>query len=588
MIKSKKIITNFLQTVVIIDDEAFLDEELYRKHEELSAQYIACVKASMPKVINRGKSSSGDENKPQDERQEEVPHYLNAKVLSDTFADYGLMCTVLRPTIDTDFSVKYNAILKKADIVILDWKLKEGDNGSTVKGLIKEVIKDSDGNTQKSLRSIVIYSGESKLKDKLQSVKEDLQSELGSPTAESDFSLEYDRLQIKIYAKEATQRAPKDTDVLKNETTLVTAIIDDFVSQVAGLVPNMAIQSLAELRQNTHKILGVFSKELDEAYLSHRMMLPNSSDAESFMINILISELEAVLLNSTDITKSINIESIMNWLDDKFEDSRYRRLLLNEFILTKNDDKLEAAKAYFSYPETIQILKNGTNLLELLDQKLLSDKEKIKDLVKKMFTDNLEKSQCKLLKQSDSKSKTKHKKLRELSKFLYKNDDDALKREHKFTALSTIKTIYSNPTPYLTLGSILKNTEGKYFLCIIPRCDAVRKKTADHSYPFLSLEDATDKFSLLIEDAEYKKLTISDKPEELLTITLRKTDSNEDEPLYAEEDGVNRVFRANNGDVFVWITELKREKAQSILKSFADKLSRVGFNESEYLRRAYQ
>ena len=35
MIKSKEIITNFLQTVVIIDDEAFLDEDLYRKHEEL-------------------------------------------------------------------------------------------------------------------------------------------------------------------------------------------------------------------------------------------------------------------------------------------------------------------------------------------------------------------------------------------------------------------------------------------------------------------------------------------------------------------------------------------------------------------------
>lgn len=577
---SKEIITNFLQTIVIVDDEAFLDEDCKMPTpEEQKALPSSIGRTGVDEAI--GTSSSSVENSTE-------PHQLNAKQLSDKFASVGLMCTALRP--ENDEIDNYKKVLKKADIVILDWRLQEGDDGLTVKSLIKDIITDSSGNTQKSLRNIVIYSGENNLKEKLESVKDDLQSELGDPTFANDFTLEYNKLQIKIYAKEATQREPKDTNILKNEDNLVDAIIDDFVSQVAGLVPNMAIQSLSELRQNTHKILGVFSKELDEAYLSHRMMLPNSSDAESFMINILISELEAILLNSKEIAKSIDIENIMDWFDAKFGDDDYKRLLLNDFVMTKiPESKLEGVKEFFSYSEPIATLKQNNNLAELLNQKLSNDKEKVKELVKKLFTDNLETSTCKLIKQNDKKMK----KLNEFSKCLYKDASNALAMENKFATLSILQTRYSSPKPYLTLGSIIKNTDGKYFLCIIPRCDAVRKEVTNpsypsHTYPFLELKDAIDKFSLLINDSEYKKFTILDKPEELLTIAFKKTTGNANEPLYAVEEGEEKSFVTDGGEKFVWVTELKREKAQSILKSFADKFSRVGFNESEYIRRSGQ
>ncbi len=570
---SKDVITDFLQTVVIVDDEAFLT-----KGDLPSIQ--ASVSAELPTTIGRGVAS--EESEQISTEKNDDTHELNAKKLSDKFAEEGLLCTTLRPT-DDEINT-YKNVLKKADIVILDWKLKsEEADGKTVKSLIKSIIQDIDGNTQKSLRNIVIYSGESNLQKKIESVKNYLEDKIGNPSASDDYSLNYDNLQIKIYAKKGTQRAPQDTDILKNEEELVESIIDDFTKQVAGLVPNMALQSLAELRKNTHKILGIFSKELDEAYLSHRLMLPNSYDAESFMVNILISEIEALLLNSNNVVTLLAIDNIMKWFDMHFNDDDYERLLYNEFVMCNTGNKPEAAKDFFSYPNDVETLKRGNNLLNLLQEKLTNDKDKVQELVKKLFTENLEKTECKLIKQNEKKLK----KLHDLSQKIYKPKQCVQEIEDKFAILSTLTTKYSNPKPYMTLGTIIKNGEN-YFVCIIPRCDAVRKKQGEHNYPFLELKETHDKFSLVIKDQNYKKFKIMDKPEELIMIKMKKDYADFNTPLYANELGFIGIDESDNEIKYTWIAELKREKAQAILNKFAAQLSRVGFNESEYLRRSYQ
>ncbi len=570
---SKDVITDFLQTVVIVDDEAFLT-----KGDLPSIQ--ASVSAELPTTIGRGVAS--EESEQISTEKNDDTHELNAKKLSDKFAEEGLLCTTLRPT-DDEINT-YKNVLKKADIVILDWKLKsEEADGKTVKSLIKSIIQDIDGNTQKSLRNIVIYSGESNLKNKIESVKNYLEDNIGNPSASDDYSLNYDNLQIKIYAKKGTQRAPQDTDILKNEEELVESIIDDFTKQVAGLVPNMALQSLAELRKNTHKILGIFSKELDEAYLSHRLMLPNSYDAESFMVNILISEIEALLLNSNNVVTLLAIDNIMKWFDMHFNDDDYERLLYNKFVMCNTGNKPEAAKDFFSYPNDVETLKQGNNLLNLLQEKLTNDKDKVQELVKKLFTENLEKTECKLIKQNEKKLK----KLHDLSQKIYKPKQCVQEIEDKFAILSTLTTKYSNPKPYMTLGTIIKNGEN-YFVCIIPRCDAVRKKQGEHNYPFLELKETHDKFSLVIKDQNYKKFKIMDKPEELIMIKMKKDYADFNTPLYANELGFIGIDESDNEIKYTWIAELKREKAQAILNKFAAQLSRVGFNESEYLRRSYQ
>ena len=142
---SRDAITDFLQTVVIVDDEAVLNEA-YLSSTQTSAS------TELSATIGRGATG---------ERTEQIPdenntHQLNAKILSDKFAQKGLLCTILRPT-DDEINT-YENVLKKADIVILDWKLKSGEaDGETAKGLIKSIIQDIDGNTKKSLRLSLIH-----------------------------------------------------------------------------------------------------------------------------------------------------------------------------------------------------------------------------------------------------------------------------------------------------------------------------------------------------------------------------------------------------------------------------------------------
>ena len=223
------------------------------------------------------------------------------------------------------------------------------------------------------------------------------------------------------------------------------------------------------------------------------------------------------------------------------------------------------------------------NLLNLLQDKLDNNKDEVQELVQKLFTENLEKTECRLIKQNEKKLK----KLHELSKKIYKQEQHIQEIEDKFAILSTLTTKYGNPKPYITLGTIIKNGEN-YFVCIIPRCDAVRKKQGEHNYPFLKLKEAQDKFSLVVKDQSYKKFKIIDKPEELIMIKLKKDSADPNTPLYADELKFIGINEAGNEIQYTWIAELKREKAQAILNKFAAKLSRVGYNESEYLRRSDQ
>lgn len=574
MNNSKEIITNFLQTVVIIDDEAYLNEAcnndlIDEEHEEL------------PSNLGRGGVSANEQSEPSDENTEETPeeeHTLNAKLLSDKFAELGLLCTALRP--ENGDIEKYKPVLKKADIVILDWKLKKDEaDGETIKGLIKDVIYDSDENVKKSLRSIVIYSGEDDLKGKLELVKTYLETELSiTPSSIDTYALKYEKLQIKIYAK-VVQRGDHDATVKFDVEELVDVIIEDFVDQIAGLVPNMAIQSLAELRQNTHKILGVFSKDFDEAYLSHRALLPNPQDAESFMVDLFVSELQSILEDSKKIYEVVNIEQIMDWIGKEFDNERYKRLFLNGVYNFDHNESNSRINETFGFAEDYD-LSSEENRAEIVEKK-----EELNTILKNIFENGYcEPIDCRLL---EAKKK---KPIKNLTDMLYMNNDIAKRIECDFSILSTIKKRYTNPIPHITLGTIIKDEQNNYFVCITPRCDAARVEQGEYSFPMLPLtliEGEDKKFELIIHDDEHKKFIIEYKTEKLLTIILKKDEGNENQPVLAKENDGSYIFINNNEKVYKWVADIKRDKAQNISHTFAAQLSRVGFNESEYLRRSY-
>lgn len=578
---SKSIVTDFLQNVIIIDDEAY--------SEINSTPQIIHVNTPVGRGVKADFSSVNTVEFTPEAQTLKKEHRVDIKVLTDNFASQGLLCSVLRPEQqEVDFVEKTKTLLKKADIIVLDWNIEIDGKASdeTVKELILSIVSDENKHQQKSMRYIAIYSGEDNLDSKIEELKSILDELIGiSGNIVDKYKLIYDHLQINIYAKES-QKSNTDPDIKISEDQLADKIINDFTNFVMGLTPSMALRSLAEIRRNTHRVLSVFSKDMDEAYLSHRIMLPEPSDAESFMIDILLAELHSIVEDSS-ATEPLKVGNIMKWVDNEFDNERYLRIFFNnEIVDHTKTGKHSAMKAKFSLDPAIR-LQEATNFTSASQDIVTHQQDTLNKQLEQIFshgyTENIE---CQIIKQKKYDPKT-------FATYLYRNTEIAKKIENKFAVASTIKNKYSQPIPYLSMGTIIKKIN-RYYICIIPRCDAARIKENEQNFPFLQLVEIEDEkpFDVILKDEEiYKKFKIDYRPHYLFVQSFRKAIKNFDatnKPLYADSVNGKYVFTTHADDCFIWVAEMKKEKAQSIANHFAAQLSRVGFNESEYLRRSYQ
>ncbi|PIS18474.1 MAG: hypothetical protein COY36_03360 [Zetaproteobacteria bacterium CG_4_10_14_0_2_um_filter_55_20] len=136
---------SFLQSVVVVDDEAYLD-----KLEPVAPRIVVKPKrgASLGEVKSEGGAGKAQNS-------------LNAKELIDKFADDGLVCAVLKPAKRQGIKIKVDRATQRADIVILDWKIYNSIGDETLE--IIEKILSSDESER--IRLIAIYTGEPDLVD---------------------------------------------------------------------------------------------------------------------------------------------------------------------------------------------------------------------------------------------------------------------------------------------------------------------------------------------------------------------------------------------------------------------------------------
>ena len=147
--------------------------------------------------------------------------------------------------------------------------------------------------------------------------------------------------------------------------------------------------------------------------------------------------------------------------------------------------------------------------------------------------------------------------------------------------------------PILTLGTIIKYKKDDkvfYYICIQQRCDSVRipnnndGEKKDRRFLFLPLsvepkESKTQSSPIVIDkdtimcvcDQSYGIKTIRFKSDESLMVVAKKQDD-------------KWAFESIHGDTYEWIIDLKDLHAQRIVNNYCAQLSRVGLNESEWLR----
>ncbi|GEM_PF-344241 len=539
--KSKAVADDFIQSIV------FLDDRVYQKQ--------------------------GNE--------QDIIHDLDAFEITKAFASRKKICAVYDPQTNEDIS-HFKSIAHKADIIVLDWFIEidnpDGEEGGDdeadaddqdIKGTYtKDIIKSIVTNASDGLKIILVYTGETDLGG----ISEEINNLLANSSLNTECcKIDIGKIRILVRAKSNNQEGDdtrfNHSPHLKNKvlkySQLPDFLLNEFTKLTEGLLSNFALSSLSILRTSTSKILGLYSKHLDYAYLEHKSAIPNSEDAENLLIDLFKDSI-GDLLHYKQLNRQISKKIVKDWMTD-----RIKKVNLS---LKKKDGTI------YNPDETFERSK------ELLLNLIYSDEKDVQKKFVNIFTPL-----------SASKKKAE-----EFVKYLKLNNIDLFINPAEigskgdlisdFARLTHHKNVFlpRGAKPILSLGSVVKgNKSQKYFICIQQKCDSVRiGNDEQRKFLFLPLEPTEDEnFNFITHDNI--KLRLSNKSYGLRTLKFTSTRDGVVEAKKVREKFLfSQIYNKRSDEKFEWVLDLKDLHSQRIVTDYAATLSRVGLDESEWLRRS--
>lgn len=585
---SRDVTQNFLQTVMVVDDQAFYEEFDGNLKDDTSS----IIKINKPPKIEIGKKVKNiEESVPSPliypKADEKHVHKLNAKILTDAFADMGIACSVIRPkdNKETDLEKRVLNLAQKSDIVIFDWILSGDDSqGKKISNFISKITKNSI-NENKRLRLIAIYTGNSDLDTVLTTIADKLTSDSFSiQKDEENLMITVEAVKILVFAKKYAE-IPEGShfyDRKIDESSMPSRLINDFTEMTAGLVSNVALQSFATIRNNTHHILAKFRPELDAPFLAHRLMLPHPSDANEHLANLIGAEITALLEG----------KRVGDFADICFTQGKQNEFL-GEWVKQFNRKKTAWHKFWNKMIPHGRVTKK--NVVEAINNILSQDAGCEERLRKYLVKPNITVKQNEKVLEATSYVHTL-----EITKKFIENEEKAEALDKEFAFLTAVSSFYKEK-PLLKFGTILKEITNPekiiYWLCVQPLCDCVRISNK-RKFPFLNLRrydgEKHNKFDIVILDGEYICASVQYrqydteyiyfKPDRSKSISSKIVNSE----FIFESVSEKKIVSSQQVDVvrkFKWLGELKFAQAQRIANQYASNMSRVGLDESEWLRR---
>ena len=455
-------------------------------------------------------------------------HSLYTRGVIDAFSELGVICGVIGPS-ETAMDV-----IRQADIVVLDWRLKVDDSKYALKLLKSIVTGEVDRN---ALRLIAFYTGEADLA----AIRDDVERELArvglDPQVSGEGTVKYGHGRVVLYAKPSVNVPAALRNRKVTEEELPDRLVDDFSEMTAGLLPSIALASLTAVRECAHMVLDRFCSRLDPAFLAHRACLPNPDDAERQMVNHVAEELRGLMDHAVADQSPAGEKAVAGWIrkcaGDPPENFRFGQKSLTS-------------------DQVLALLKDG-----LSNQNVLGKNE----------------FEC-------------------LSTGFAGGDGQELDEELAW--IITSRTVFNAPPPTLCLGTVVRRRgeaddkcQAAQLVCVRPRCDSVRLRNKT-SFAFLPLDAPRRGQEQLIvkADGSYRRRGIG--------LDASGWEIREFEPdsvrysVVAQNDDSNQafIFVDADGNEYEWLGELKAEFAQRVAQVFADTLSRVAVDQSEWLRRS--
>ena len=498
----------FLRTAVVVDDEAYMAPN---RDDGPKAEVVTPDRSS--KVPRR------DEQAPVGRR---TSHALDADSLIGSFCALGVICGVVGPT---DAAME---TMRKADIVILDWRLQADEPEYALKLLRELLTGEAERN---ALRLVAIYTGEARLEDIHENVFAELSnSELEPRKNETGTEISYRHGRVVLYAKSYVNLVPSLRERSVAEKNLPGRLLEDFASMTAGLLPGIALTALTAVRQGEHKILDRFCAELDPAFLAHMTCLPDPAEAEGQIVAHVAEELRGLVDEAVAAESPAGAHAVESWL---LRDERTKFQFGGKQPLDRD--------------QTIHLATKGLKASSALGNSAFAHLSKGFDRVGVAGLDE------------------------------------------RLAWIMNFRTVYNEPPPRLWLGSVVTMTEDddeRHLICMRFRCDSVRlgEETTFIFLPLVQPSNTKEQVVVKMRD-EFKRLGIRLDPADWVLRKFKPSDDNRTVTATRQESGSEFEFTDTSGRRYTWRGELKAEYAQRIAQTFAATLSRVAVDESEWLRR---
>lgn len=593
----------FLQTVVVIDNEAVLCDAPCPYLSRFSAQASSGASQSKQEMeeapgqvfVPSGGSlgeepgavgsqsadsdqcsevpaASGQETTDNAQHESDSQNILKAAPLVNSFADKGVICSVLRPDSDDPKVVERAALVaSNADIVVVDWQLgaSEGEAGDyKAKKIIKSIL-ENDFKKNGRLRLIAIYTAEQSpagiIDDVFDAVKH-IKFETPLKKDGGNFCIENKFLKICVLLKSIKKRSGGHVVGASyvDFEDLPDKLHSLFCELNKGLLPSVALRAISVIREGTHHLLTVLHNDLDPAIVGHRCLLPYPKDAEEFCEDIISGEIRSMLSLGKIGSSCFGKEQVQMWLDSKlnvdgiikFKDfeatSKHITLLLTE-------DNVSRCKSFVGQVQADRKSSGGQQ-----------------NGVEKLVANNITHFLC----QDDDKGKKYNFEFSRLTSF---------KRESSGNRIPPVSWL-----PKLTLGTVVQRVNDReIFICLQPRCESVRlDKDEKRFFPFIKVGNKTKSNCICIiintiKDADKCKFEevefyIETKPKNQAVFEFV---SNNGHIINAVKKENFYIFHdASEENSFYWLGDLKDQFAQNIVGKISDAVSSVGINPFEWQR----
>lgn len=537
---SMTVARDFLQTVVLVDDRAEFRPFREGPVTEASDPRAAAAIEATDRLDTEFDPEPEAGLQPPQENMEDAPKggedNLDAKTVIDRFSRLGLVCGVICPDASDPIEETVGPAARRADILVLDWWL-HGDGGDASLEIIRHVVSDIDHRHR--VRLIVIYTAERDLNGIAQRIAEVLDDAI----VVGEHRVTAGPIHVTVFAKPETNVDAELAAAVVSFDDLPDKVIAEFADAVRGLLPNVVLSSFAAIRNSTHRILNRFSRDLDPAYLGHRMLLPHPDDAQDHIANLVAQELASVM-DSARVGSVADGDAVASFVGDSL-------------LVARSIDPVKTwagAKDWSDSEYALALVRNGIDSDEL----------------------NL--------------SRNKKDKAHNWSTRIYAPDDASAREvELRFAALMKSKSRYENPPPRLGLGVFLRDQRtSTVYLCMQPVCDSTRLSGVT-AFPFLPLTEATGAFDfVLYRDGKYCTFKMSLRLRDVRMLKFRPG-PNPPGVVAGEGGGATGdwVFKTarKGGPSFAWVGELREGWSHYYANRFADEASRVGMDDSEWARR---